>query len=232
MASNYSRTIMNLPYSSVDIWLRIPMAFKEPKEHSLEYSQKKIHTLKEVADDENKIMKINELKNIDNAKKKRKIDTTNVEKIVSDGLIPENTISVNKVIDNTVFDSYVLWDNFRHISNSDRRVFIALEFSTEKDLNICTTGIGKERTMIMLSYHCILCYIISYYIILYHIILCCIILYSIILYYIILYCITLYHIKLYHIILYYIILYHTVLNYVNLYYILLGDRFTILIILN
>jgi hypothetical protein len=37
-------------------------------------------------------------------------------------------------------DSWVVWDNFRHASGSDRRVHIALEFSTVNDLNVCTNG--------------------------------------------------------------------------------------------
>ena len=136
MASNYARTMTNLPFSNVGIWLRIPMAFTEPKEHSLNNCQKN----KSLFDEKNDP----HTENI----KKRKINQTNsitnetvVENTILGNLISETTVSADSIfIENTVSDSFTLWDNFRHISNSDRRVYIALEFSSEKDLNVCTTG--------------------------------------------------------------------------------------------
>ena len=145
MASNHARTMTNLPFSNVGIWLRIPMAFTEPKEHSLNNCQKNKSLFDEKNDSHTEIKKSNM---IDLNIKKRKINQTNsitnetvVGNTILGNLISETTVSADSIfIENTVSDSFTLWDNFRHISNSDRRVYIALEFSSEKDLNVCTTG--------------------------------------------------------------------------------------------
>ena len=144
MASNYARTITNLPFSNVGIWLRIPMAFAEPKEDSLKNCQK--NSIFNKRNDTQ--MEIKKLNMIDLNTKKRKRNQTNsvsnetvVGNTILENLISETTVSADSIFsENTVSDSFILWDNFRHISNSDRRVYIALEFSSENDLNVCTTG--------------------------------------------------------------------------------------------
>ena len=93
-------------------------------------------------------MEIKKLNMIDLNTKKRKINQTNsvsnetvVGNTILENLISETTVSADSIFsENTVSDSFILWDNFRHISNSDRRVYIALEFSSENDFNVCTTG--------------------------------------------------------------------------------------------
>lgn len=69
--------------------------------------------------------------------KKRKIDDKSSSVDVKSSSSEELKSGCETDID---IDSWVVWDNFRHASNSDRRVHIALEFSAITDLNVCTDG--------------------------------------------------------------------------------------------
>ena len=68
-----------------------------------------------------------------NELKKRKID----DKIIASSV---NSSGSDDSQNKGDIDSWVVWDNFRHTSGSDRRVHIALEFSDINDLNVCTHG--------------------------------------------------------------------------------------------
>lgn len=120
---------MNLPQTSVDIWIRIPVHFKEVNK----IPNMRMNT---------KILHENGTSNKDRSKhgsdnghgeesKKRKLSFDSVT---------SNEYIENENITDISTKSWTLWDNFRHTSNSDKRVYIALEFFKPEDLLVCSEG--------------------------------------------------------------------------------------------
>ena len=122
-APNYARTIMNFPQASVDIWIRIPVHFKDVNiapnmnmnTRELQGNGKLKNSNGVGHDKENKKRKLHEECYISSEAKESDINDTSTK-------------------------SWTLWDNFRHTSNSDKRVYIALEFFNHEDLVVCTEG--------------------------------------------------------------------------------------------
>jgi hypothetical protein len=113
---------MNLPQSSVDIWLKISMG------HGNEKKNQKLGIVALPSPAETEL-------------KKRKIDEKSIAvDVKSSGSEESETGSKSECEVDVDIDSWVVWDNFRHASGSDRRVHIALEFGTVRDLNVCTDG--------------------------------------------------------------------------------------------
>ena len=159
---NFCRTIMNLPASSVDIWIKIPVfcllsSNKIPNSASASASVSVSvptpigHTSAPTLTPYNLS---SEKYGGHNGLKKRRIG-------VSDSNDNNNSSSGNgngggtggkdvciDRFDRTDMsedmhgrtDSWTLWDNFRHGSDSDKRVHVALLFTTLEDVAVCTPG--------------------------------------------------------------------------------------------
>ena len=121
---------MNLPQTSVDIWIRIPAHYKDVNK----IPNMRINT---------KILNINGNKNsnkdrgkngsdIDHGKesKKRKLS---IDSVTSN---KDSEYDGDEKIVDISTKSWTLWDNIRHTSNSDKRVYIALEFLKPEDLSV------------------------------------------------------------------------------------------------
>jgi hypothetical protein len=123
---------MNLPQTSVDIWIRIPVHFKDVNK----IPNMRINT---------QILHKNGNSNKDRSKngsdyghgeesKKRKLS---IDKVTSN---KDSENDWNEKIVDISTKSWNLWDNFRLTSNSDKRVYVALEFFKPEDLLVCTEG--------------------------------------------------------------------------------------------
>ena len=123
---------MNLPLSSVDIWIRIPVLFKDVKSipnMSLNAKNNIKHGDQQKKEDNN------DHGHGEDSKKRKLHDECINSKSES------QTSKVNDIIVDVSTKSWTLWDNFRHTSNSDKRVYIALEFFNQEDLLVCTEGV-------------------------------------------------------------------------------------------
>lgn len=127
---------MNLPQTSVDIWLRIPVHFKDVnKIPNMRINTQILHENKNGNGSCNKDRNKNGNDNghgEESKKRRRSFDS------VTSNKDSENDCN-EKIVDIST-KSWTLWDNFRHSSNSDKRVYIALEFFKPEDLLVCTEG--------------------------------------------------------------------------------------------
>ena len=113
---------MNLTYSNVDIWLRIPFLFCDSDDSGDTVNGK--NNLLEVAA---------------TGKSTGKIKKSGIGGLGRKG--GKGEIIEKEVEGNCDPDSWRVWDFFRHVSNSDKRVHIALEFKSEAELERVSAGV-------------------------------------------------------------------------------------------
>lgn len=139
-APNYARTIMNLPQSSVDVWIRIPVLFKDVKVvPNIIINNEKPQVL--VSE---KYKSGNGLGHGEENKKRKLLEECNTSSKEKESNFNDNIVDIST-------KCWTLWDNFRHTSNSDKRVYIALEFFNHEDLAVCTEGMQND-CLSVLSY--------------------------------------------------------------------------------
>lgn len=118
---------MNLPQSSVDVWIRIPVLFKDVNVvPNINLNTKILHKNEKLKDS-------NGVGHSEKNKKRKLHDECNSTSKEKESYLNDNNIDIST-------KSWTLWDNFRHTSNSDKRVYIALEFFNHEDLAVCTEG--------------------------------------------------------------------------------------------
>ena len=126
---------MNLPQTSVDIWIRIPVHKDVNKIPHTRINTQILHENKNGNGSSNKDRSKDGSDNghgEDSKKRKLSIDSVTP--------IKDSENDCNEKIVDISTESWTLWDNFRHTSNSDKRVYIALEFFKPEDLLACTEG--------------------------------------------------------------------------------------------
>ena len=120
----------------MDVWIRIPVHFEDVKKiPNTTINTQILHESKSGNGSSNKGRSRNGSDNghgEESKKRKLSIDS------VTSNKDSENDCN-EKIVDIST-KSWTLWDNFRHTSNSDKRVYIALEFFKPEDLLVCTEG--------------------------------------------------------------------------------------------
>lgn len=132
---------MNLPQSSVDVWIRIPVLFRDVKVVPNIITNIKKPLLALVSE---KYKSGNGLGNGEENKKRKLHDECNTSNKEKESNLNDNIVDIST-------KSWTLWDNFRHTTNSDKRVYIALEFFNHEDLAVCTEGMQLYACLSVLS---------------------------------------------------------------------------------